>query len=79
MRRRVGADAEERRALRRQQLEENPEAATLEEHRQAWERERGVLVSVSTMRAGRSTAWGGPTSKDAGSLRTGRGGPGTLA
>ena len=47
MRRRVGADAEERRALRRQ-LEENPEA-TLEEHRQAWERERGVRVSVSTM------------------------------
>lgn len=49
MRRRVGADAEERRALRRQQLEENPEAATLEEHRQARERERGVRVSVSTM------------------------------
>ncbi len=47
MRRRVGADADERRALRRQ-LEENPEA-TLEEHRQAWERERGVRVSVSTM------------------------------
>ncbi len=56
MRRRVGADAEERRALRRQ-LEENPEA-TLEEHRQAWERERGVGVSISTMsRAIRRLGW----------------------
>jgi transposase len=56
MRRRVGADAEERRALWRQ-LEENPEA-TLEEHRQAWKRERGVRVSVSTMsRAIRRLGW----------------------
>jgi transposase len=44
---RVGSTAEERRALWRQ-LEENPEA-TLEEHRELWERERGVRVSVATM------------------------------
>jgi transposase len=56
MRRLVGADAEERRALWCQ-LEENPEA-TLEEHRQAWERERGVRVSISTMsRAIRRLGW----------------------
>ena len=56
MRRRVGANAEERRALWHQ-LEENPEA-TLEEHRQAWERERGVRVSVATMsRAIRRLGW----------------------
>ena len=47
MRRRVGATVEERRAPWRQ-LEENREA-TLEEHRQLWERERGVRVSVATM------------------------------
>ena len=48
--------AEERWALWRQ-LEENPEA-TLEEHRQTWERERGVCVSVSTMsRAIRRLGW----------------------
>ena len=56
MRRLVGADAEERRALWCQ-LEENPEA-TLEDHRQAWERERGVRVSISTMsRAIRRLGW----------------------
>ena len=48
--------AEERRALRRQ-LEQNDEA-TLEEHRELWERERGVLVSVATMsRAIRRLGW----------------------
>lgn len=47
MRRRVGATVEERRALWRQ-LEENREA-TLDEHRELWERERGVRVSVATM------------------------------
>ena len=57
MKRRVGADAEGRRALWRQ-LEENPEA-TLEEHREMWERERhGARVSVSTMsRAIRRLGW----------------------
>ena len=56
MRRRVGASGEERRALWRQ-LEENPEA-TLEQHRQAWEREHGVRVSVATMsRAIRRLGW----------------------
>ncbi len=56
MRPRIGATAEERRALWRQ-LEENPEA-TLEEHRQLWERERGVRVSVATMsRAVRRLGW----------------------
>ncbi len=56
MRLRVGATAEERSELWRQ-LEENPEA-TLEEHRQAWERARGVRVSVATMsRAIRRLGW----------------------
>jgi transposase len=56
MRPRIGAAAEERRVLWRQ-LEENPEA-TLEEHGQAWERERGVRVSVATMsRAVRRLGW----------------------
>lgn len=48
--------AEERDALWRQ-LEANPEA-TLEEHCEAWERERGVRVSVATMsRAIRRLGW----------------------
>ncbi len=59
--------AQEREALW-QQLEASPEA-TLEEHRQAWERERGVRISVATMRAGRSAGSGRPTSKDDGGLR----------
>ena len=47
---------EERRALW-EQLEANPEA-TLEEHRQLWERERSVRVSVATMsRAVRKLGW----------------------
>ena len=57
MRRRVGADAGERRALWRQ-LEENPEATTLEEHRGLWAEEHGVRVSVATMsRAIRRLGW----------------------
>ncbi len=56
MRRRVGATSEERRALWRQ-LERNPEA-TLEHHREMWEREHGVRVSVATMsRAIRRLGW----------------------
>jgi transposase len=52
---RIGA-AEERRALWHQ-LEEHPEA-TLEEHRELWEREQGVRVSVATMsRAIRRLGW----------------------
>lgn len=48
--------AEERRALW-EQLEARPEA-TLEEHRESWERERGVRVSVATMsRAIRKLGW----------------------
>jgi transposase len=48
--------AEERRALWRQ-LEENPEA-TLEQHRELWEHERGVRVSVATIsRAIRKLGW----------------------
>lgn len=48
--------AQERDALW-QQLEASPEA-TLEEHRQAWERERGVQISVATMsRAIRRLGW----------------------
>ena len=47
---------EERRALW-EQLEANPEA-TLEEHRELWERERSVRVSVATMsRAVRKLGW----------------------
>ena len=54
--RRICATLEERRALWAQ-LEENPEA-TLEEHRESWERERGVRVSVATMsRAIRLLGW----------------------
>ncbi len=53
---RVGSTTEERHALWRR-LEENPEA-TLQEHREAWERERGVRVSVATMsRAIRRLGW----------------------
>ena len=53
---RICNSAEERRALW-EQLEENPEA-TLEEHRQVWEKKRGVLVSVATMsRAIRRLGW----------------------
>ena len=56
MRPRVGATAEERRALWHQ-LEEEPEA-TLEEHRGLWERSHGVRVSVATMsRAIRRLGW----------------------
>lgn len=56
MRPRIGGAAEERRALWRQ-LEENPEA-TLEEHRELWERSHGVRVSVATMsRAIRRLGW----------------------
>jgi transposase len=56
MRPRIGASADERRTLWRQ-LEEHPEA-TLEEHRELWERERGVRVSVATMsRAIRRLGW----------------------
>ena len=56
MRRRVGAEPEERRALWRQ-LEENPEA-TLERHRELWEERHGVRVSVATMsRAIRRLGW----------------------
>ncbi len=48
--------AQEKEALW-QQLEASPEA-TLEEHRQAWERERGVWVSIATMsRAIRRLGW----------------------
>ena len=48
--------AEERRALW-EQLKANPEA-TLEEHRESWERERSVRVSVATMsRAIRKLGW----------------------
>jgi|SRR5215217_248021 len=47
MRPRIGATADERRALWRQ-LEAHPQA-TLEEHRELWERERGARVSVATM------------------------------
>ncbi len=55
MRPRIGG-ADERRVLWRQ-LESHPEA-TLEEHRQLWERERGVRVSVATMsRAIRRLGW----------------------
>src|SRR5215212_22875 len=56
MRLRIGASADERHALWRQ-LEEHPEA-TLEEHRELWEHERGVRVSVATMsRAIRRLGW----------------------
>jgi transposase len=52
----ICSSAEERRALRAQ-LEAHPEA-TLEEHRQLWERESGVRVSVATMsRAIRRLGW----------------------
>ena len=53
---RICRSAEERRALCKQ-LEEKPEA-TLEEHRELWERERSVRVSVATMsRAIRRLGW----------------------
>jgi transposase len=56
MRPRIGGVDDERRALRRQ-LEAHPEA-TLEEHRELWERERGVRVSAATMsRAIRRLGW----------------------
>ena len=47
MRRRLGATADERRALWRR-LEENSEA-TLEALREAWEQSHGVRVSIATM------------------------------
>lgn len=53
---RICKSAEERRDLW-EQLEASPEA-TLEEHRETWERERGVRVSVATMsRAIRRLGW----------------------
>src|SRR5215210_3429688 len=53
---RVGGTPEERRALWAQ-LEANPEA-TLERHRELWEQEHGVRVSVATMsRAIRRLGW----------------------
>ncbi len=56
MRPRIGSTAGERHALWRQ-LEGSPEA-TLEEHREMWEREHGVRVSVATMsRAVRRLGW----------------------
>lgn len=56
MRPRIGSGAEERRALWHQ-LEENPEA-TLEHHREMWERDHGVRVSIATMsRAIRRLGW----------------------
>jgi transposase len=56
MRPRIGSTAGERHALWRQ-LEESPEA-TLEEHREVWEHERGMRVSVATMtRAVRRLGW----------------------
>ncbi len=52
----VCASVEERRALWRQ-LEENDDA-TLQRHRELWENERGVKVSISTMsRAVRKLGW----------------------
>lgn len=52
----ICSGAEERRALWAQ-LEARPEA-TLEEHRELWEREGGVRVSVATMsRAIRRLGW----------------------
>ena len=44
---RICRSAEERRALW-EQLESDPEA-TLEKHREAWERKSGVRVSIATM------------------------------
>jgi transposase len=56
MRPRIGATAQERRALW-EQLENHPEA-TLEEHRDFWERQRGVRMSIATMsRAIRRLGW----------------------
>ena len=53
---RVGGTAEQRRALWAQ-LEAHPEA-TLEHHRQMWEEEHGVMVSIATMsRAIRRLGW----------------------
>jgi transposase len=53
---RILATTEERRALWAQ-LEENDDA-TLERHRELWEEERGVKVSVATMsRAVRKLGW----------------------
>ena len=54
---RVGATAAEQRRALWAQLEANPEA-TLEKHREMWEREHGVRVSVATMsRAIRKLGW----------------------
>jgi transposase len=54
--RRICSSVEEQRALW-VQLEARPEA-TLEEHRELWERERGVRVSLATMsRAIRRLGW----------------------
>ena len=56
MRHRVGATSEERDALWRQ-LEQDSEA-TLEHHREMWEREHDVRVSIATMsRAIRRLGW----------------------
>jgi len=76
MRPRIGASTGERLALWRQ-LEAHPEA-TLEEHRELWERQHSVRVSVSTVsRAIRRLGW--TYKKDAGSLRARRGSPSTVA
>lgn len=54
--RRILATAEERRALWGQLQEDNE--ATLERHRELWERRRGVRVSIATMsRAIRRLGW----------------------
>jgi transposase len=54
--RRILAAAEERRALWEQLREDNE--ATLERHRELWERRRGVRVSIATMsRAIRRLGW----------------------
>ncbi len=80
MRLRIGSSAEERRALWRRQLEENP-GATLEGHRKLWERGSGGgarRVSVATMsRAIRRLGW--TYKKRRPSHRAGRGSPSPLA
>jgi transposase len=59
------------------QLEESPEAR-LEEHRERWKRDRGVrLTSLRGVR--RSAGSAGPTRKERGRLRVGRGGAKRLA
>src|SRR5215210_4603913 len=74
---RVGGTPEERRALWAQ-LEANPEA-TLERHRELWEQEHGVRVSVATMSPERSAGSAGPTKKERGGRRARRRGAKRLA